>query len=55
MAKLNRKLYVRVFAVAVLICLISMVGAHVVNTNFGSIEVTDIFGQLVTKYEGVDR
>lgn len=42
MAKLNRKLYVRVFAVAVLICLISMVGAHVVNTNFGSIEVTDL-------------
>ena len=42
MAKLNKKLYVRVFAIAVLICLISMIGANVVNTNFGSIEVMDL-------------
>ncbi len=27
---------------SVLICLVSMTGAHVINTNFGSIEVMDL-------------
>lgn len=41
MVKLNRKFYVRFFAAAVAICLISMIGATLVNTDFGHIEVTN--------------
>lgn len=39
MVKLNRKSYVKLLAVALLICLISMIGSSVVNTNFGQIKV----------------
>lgn len=41
MVSLSRKFYKRFFAIAILICLISMIGATAVNTNFGHIEVTD--------------
>ena len=39
MVNLSRKKYVRLLAVALIICLISMIGASLVNTNFGHIKV----------------
>ncbi len=41
MVKLNRKFYIRVFAAALIICLISMIGSTLINTDFGNIEVTN--------------
>ena len=35
MVNLSRKKYVRLLVVALIICLISMIGASLVNTNFG--------------------
>ena len=39
MVNLSRKKYVRLLVVALIICLISMIGASLVNTNFGHIKV----------------
>ena len=39
MVKLNRKKYVKLLIAALIICFISMVGANLVNSNFGSIKV----------------
>lgn len=39
MKKLNRTKYVRMLAIALVLCLISMVGANLVNSNFGKIKV----------------
>ena len=40
--KLNRKFYARFFIISVLVCLLSMIGTYLIDTNFGSIITKDI-------------
>lgn len=39
--KLSRKFYTKFFITAIIICLISMIGSTLINTNFGSIVTSD--------------
>ena len=40
--KLSRKFYARFLAISIIVCLISMVGTYMVDTNFGSVITKDI-------------
>lgn len=40
--KLNRKFYARFLLISIIVCMISIFGSALIDTNFGSIEVKDI-------------